>query len=125
MRKRHFIIAIVIALFGVYCLSQFSSSLNPYVGFAEAKSLNSTVQIKGTLIKDNSSITYDNKQLNFFLRDESGEKVLVTYKGSKPDNFEHAESVVAVGKYNNDKFVAEKLLVKCPSKYERKGEPKS
>lgn len=124
MKKRQISILIFITLFLGYYLSQFSNSLNPYVNFAEAKSLNTTVQIKGTLSKDNDSITYENKQLKFFLRGEQNEKILVSYKGIKPENFEHAESIVAIGKYNNDQFIAEKLLVKCPSKYERKGEPK-
>jgi len=43
----------------------------------------------------------------------------IRYSGVKPLNFEHAKQVVALGKYNkSDKiFEADKILVKCPSKY--------
>jgi cytochrome c-type biogenesis protein CcmE len=36
----------------------------------------------------------------------------------KPANFEDAVSIVAIGRYENGVFAAEKLLVKCPSKYQ-------
>ena len=44
--------------------------------------------------------------------------MLVRYKGVKPDNFDEAYHVVAIGKYTGDAFAADKLLIKCPSKYE-------
>ena len=122
MNKRHGIILFFIALFAVYALMEFSASLNPYVSFAEAKASKSTVQVKGTLVKATETITYEAQQLHFFLLDESGDKVPVAYHGPKPDNFEHADSIVAIGKYKDGQFQADKLLVKCPSKYERKGE---
>ena len=42
------------------------------------------------------------------------------YHGVKPANFEDAISIVAIGHYESgrDEFVANKLLVKCPSKYQ-------
>jgi cytochrome c-type biogenesis protein CcmE len=121
MKKRHCIILVFIALFAIYALTEFSHSLNPYVSFAEAKTTKSTVQVKGTLLKDVSSITYEKQELRFLLRDEEGQQVQISYHGAKPDNFEHADSAVVIGKYDGEQFVAEKLLVKCPSKYEKKG----
>jgi len=121
MKQRHLIILTVVALFAIYALSEFSQSLNPYVSFAEAKTSKSTVQVKGSLLKEPTSITYENQELRFLLRDEKGQQVQVSYHGVKPDNFEHADSVVVIGKYKDNEFTAEKLLVKCPSKYERKG----
>ena len=35
-----------------------------------------------------------------------------------PGNFDQATSVVAKGISNENEFVADKLLVKCPSKYQ-------
>ena len=43
---------------------------------------------------------------------------MVSYAGIMPGNFEQAESVVAKGIYNGQRFVADDLLVKCPSKYQ-------
>ena len=35
-----------------------------------------------------------------------------------PDGFKNSEKIVVTGSFNNDLFVAEKILMKCPSKYE-------
>ena len=42
------------------------------------------------------------------------------YKGVKPGNFEDAISIVAIGHFDEGakQFEADKLLVKCPSKYQ-------
>jgi cytochrome c-type biogenesis protein CcmE len=44
----------------------------------------------------------------------------VRYEGLKPANFEEAISIVAIGWYDEagDELAANKLLVKCPSKYQ-------
>jgi cytochrome c-type biogenesis protein CcmE len=44
----------------------------------------------------------------------------VRYHGVKPANFEDAVSIVAIGRYDAaaSEFAADKLLVKCPSKYQ-------
>jgi len=41
----------------------------------------------------------------------------VVYPNPKPANFEDAEQVVVNGRMEGDVFVAEHILVKCPSKY--------
>jgi cytochrome c-type biogenesis protein CcmE len=46
------------------------------------------------------------------------EPIAVSYTDVKPANFEDAVSIVAIGRYENGVFAAEKLLVKCPSKYQ-------
>jgi cytochrome c-type biogenesis protein CcmE len=35
-----------------------------------------------------------------------------------PPDFTRSEKVVVVGSYHNDLFVADKILLKCPSKYQ-------
>jgi cytochrome c-type biogenesis protein CcmE len=44
--------------------------------------------------------------------------MLVEYSGTKPGNFEQADKVVLIGRYQNGIFSADQLLVKCPSKYQ-------
>lgn len=60
--------------------------------------------------------------LILYIRDDAGETHQVVYQGSLPDGFERAESLVVIGKYRGDTFVATKILTKCPSKYQEKGE---
>ena len=69
---------------------------------------------------DKASDRYDtaSQELRFDLIDPSGNRMPVTYRGIKPGNFKDAISIVAIGPYRNGRIEAEKLLVKCPSKYQ-------
>lgn len=118
MRTRHWVgIAVIIAFFA-YAAVSFSSSLTPYVTFSQAKSASGSVQVKGVLANSKVKTNDNGKSLEFTLRDDSGEEAVVVYRGARPDGLEQATSIVAIGKYTGEKFVADKLLVKCPSKYQ-------
>ena len=56
------------------------------------------------------------------LKDEKGEVLTVEYRGVIPGNFDQATSIVAIGRYDDGRFRAEQLLVKCPSKYQAEAE---
>lgn len=85
-----------------------------------------TVQVPGEIVKD--SIQYDVtlNELRFDVREltrEGDRKVVgdarmtIVYSGPKPENFDDANSVEAIGAYRDGVFRANRLLVKCPSKY--------
>lgn len=119
MRRRYIIALLAVAVFAVFTLGALRSTLTPYVSFAQAREMKSTVQVRGVLAGDKIIVGDSGKAIKFLLRDENGETVPVVYSGAKPDGLEQAAGVVAVGKYRDGQFVAEKLLVKCPSKYQR------
>jgi cytochrome c-type biogenesis protein CcmE len=59
--------------------------------------------------------------LHFTLRSRRPAATLpVRYDGLKPANFEEAISIVAIGRWDGaaERVHADKLLVKCPSKYQ-------
>ncbi len=61
------------------------------------------------------------ESLYFTLQEpETHEALRIRYRGVKPGNFEDAISIVAIGRYDegSKEFAADKLLVKCPSKYQ-------
>lgn len=118
MKQRHMIGIATIVAFIVFSAVTFQSSLTPYVSFAQAKSMSGNVQVRGVLANPQITTAEQGRLVQFVLRDETGEEVAVSYRGTKPDNMEEATSIVAVGKYQQGQFVAEKLLVKCPSKYQ-------
>lgn len=118
MKRRHFFGIGMIALFIAFSIGTFSSSLTPYVSFAQAKSLHNNIQIRGMLVPDSITYIEKGKVLTFKLRDDSGEQVGVLYHGIRPDGFAQASSVVAIGTYQDGQFHATKILVKCPSKYQ-------
>ena len=109
-------VAVIVAalMFGA---GAFQSALTPYVPIAKAMTAKGLVQVSGLVEAGKSS--YDaNGNFTFVLTDDKGNRLPVLYKRVKPANFDQAIGVVAIGHYKNDRFEADQLLVKCPSKYE-------
>ena len=122
MKGYYILAAIVIVAFIALGASSFMSSMTPYVtSFDQVRASNKDkIQVPGDLIKGKS--TYNNKtaSLIFFITDPKGDEMRVNYHGVRPGNFDQANRVVAIGKYQDGVFHAEQLLVKCPSKYQGK-----
>ncbi len=84
------------------------------------------VRVNGAVVTD--SIHYDTakRELTFTLKDAEGpQKLDVIYHGAPPDLVDRdGVTIVAEGIYSPEKklFVSSNLLVKCPSKYEKKGD---
>ncbi|HVP36713.1 MAG TPA: cytochrome c maturation protein CcmE [Terriglobales bacterium] len=108
----------IILIFIVFGALSFRKNMTPYVGFKEAMSSNSSVQIIGEVIPEDTRYDLESHQFFFSLKDPKGEKMKVAFNGVKPANFEQATSVVAIGKYQDGLFSADQILVKCPSKYQ-------
>jgi len=118
MKNKKIIIALVIILsFFSFSALAFKNSLSPYVTFAEAKKTKGIVQVRGTLVTD-KEITVNGKILTFSVRDDNNEEAIVEFAGVKPEGMEQATSIVVIGTLQQSKFKADKLLVKCPSKYQ-------
>ena len=81
---------------------------------------NSRLHSSGTgQLIDSEEFRYDPaaNRFSFWMADEQGAVRQVVYPNPKPANFEDAEQVVVNGRVEGDVFVAEHILVKCPSKY--------
>ena len=100
----------------------FRKSMTPYISFAEARRSTGLVQVNGKLADKNYVLKREEQFLQFKLRDSRDQVMPVIFRGVIPGNFDQAESVVAIGRYDGDHFEAEQLLVKCPSKYQAEAE---
>ncbi|HEX6900473.1 MAG TPA: cytochrome c maturation protein CcmE [Thermoanaerobaculia bacterium] len=112
---------LLLVAFAGFSFTAFKDSMTPYVSYEKARDGNRIVQVAGGLEKGSSSYVSAQESLLFTLKDpKTGENLRVRYKGLKPANFEDAVSIVAIGRYDDQaqEFHAEKLLVKCPSKYQ-------
>lgn len=96
----------------------FKSNLTPYVSFQQARANSDAVQVAGKLVPGSDNFEEASSRLLFTLVDDKGDTMKVAYKGLKPGNFHEATQVVAIGRFHGGMFEAEKLLVKCPSKYQ-------
>lgn len=118
MKKSNIVVVSIIIVCGIIALFSFKGLLTPYVPFAEAIKGQAYVQVLGNLVK---TVPVQNTAdgFTFTIEDDSSKRLTVFHKGSKPLNFEHATSVVAIGTFDAQKqiFEADKILVKCPSKY--------
>ena len=119
MKRGYWAGAVILLGFLALGLTTFSKSMTPYVSFEEAAGAGRTVQVMGALEKGSSRYDIPTKTLHFTLVEEkTGRTLPVTYTDVKPANFEEAVSIVAIGRHGGSTFAAEKLLVKCPSKYQ-------
>lgn len=118
MRKGYWVAAAFAGLFVVLGVTAFQKTLTPYLSFDEARKARGTVQVMGSL--DKASDRYDTakQELSFTILDAQGQRMPVVYRGIQPGNFKDAVSIVAIGPYKDGRVEAEKLLVKCPSKYQ-------
>ena len=117
--KKSYVIAVVMALaFVGLGLTAFQKTLTPYLGFDEARKAKGLVQVMGALDKESDRYDTVNQELSFDLLDDKGGRIRIAYRGTKPANFKDAVSIVAIGRFASGRIEAEKLLVKCPSKYQ-------
>ncbi len=118
MKKTH-IIGIIIIAIAIGFLMTANKDVTTYGSFGEATT-GETVKIVGQLSKD-KTITYDPavdpNYLSFFVKDKKGDERKVILKAAKPQDFERSESIVLTGQMAGDEFVANDMLMKCPSKY--------
>ena len=95
----------------------FVTNLTPYVTFDQARAAKTaSVQVMGSL--DKTSIKNQMGGLKFDLISKEGDRLSVAFEQAKPANFEQAIEVTAIGRYDGATFRADRLLVKCPSKYQ-------
>lgn len=120
MKKTHIIGIVVIAVAIGAILATVSDS-STYASFNQAvANPGSEYHVVGRLNKEKEMV-YDpqvsTNLFTFYMTDNEGTETKVHFKGSKPQDFEKSEQVVLIGNYNGQVFVAEKILMKCPSKY--------
>lgn len=120
--KRTHIIGIIVIAIAIGAIMSTVADSSTYASFAEAiDNPGKEYHVVGQLNKE-AEMTYnpqvDANLFSFYMVDNSGREEQVHFHGSKPQDFERSEQVVLVGRYNGEIFEANKILMKCPSKYE-------
>ena len=132
MKKSHIIAFAVIAI-AIGVIISTAGDASTYVSFKDAYDLaangkNKKVHVVGRLKKDKLgqilgmqyNPVVDPNHFEFILIDNQQQEQMVLYTSPKPQDFERSEQIVIIGNVQKDVFVAEKILMKCPSKYEDK-----
>ena len=120
MKKIHIILIALIAVAIGAILSTYGYA-STYEGFDKAaENPDKEYHVVGVLNRDKPreyNPQQDANLFTFYLIDEKGKESKVVYRAPEPQDFERSEKVVIVGKMNGDYFEANKILLKCPSKY--------
>lgn len=118
MKPKTIIGLVVMAGFAGLLLMSFGDQVSGYMNFAQAEESGAKAHVVGTWAKQ-QPVHYDRADnvFTFHMQDEAGQIRKVRYANPKPSNFEEAEQLVVEGYARDDVFVAEHILVKCPSKY--------
>jgi len=121
MKKSNIVLLVLIAV-AIGVIVTVAGDFSTYETFATARQKEGKeFQVIGTLDTTKTMLYDPAKDANlftFYVKDKSGEVCKVTYFGTKPTDFEKAESVVLTGKMIRDgEFHCGKILMKCPSKY--------
>ena len=127
MKAKYIIGVVVIVVFMVWGASAFFQTTIQYVPIEQALTTDNTVQVMGKIDFDHVNYNTEDSRLEFVVYDAeatdkaTAKRMNVVYYGVVPGNFDQATSVVLKGKTTNDEFVADQMLVKCPSKYQGEG----
>lgn len=127
MKKGHIIGLVVIAVAVVIIVSTVGDA-SSYVSFQEAKEMadygnQEKIHVIGELKKNQMGevvgVEESENKLSFMFTmiDEENNEQRVFYNEPIPADFLRSEKVVVVGSHKNDFFLADKILLKCPSKY--------
>ncbi|MFC5407930.1 cytochrome c maturation protein CcmE [Larkinella bovis] len=130
MKKTH-IIGIIIIAIAIGIIISTAGDASSYVTFTQAAEMAQSgekdgVHVVGKLTKDASgqitNMVYqpqiDPNRFEFTLVDNENHTQKVVYNAPKPQDFDRSEQVVVIGSMDGDHFRADKILLKCPSKYQ-------
>lgn len=128
MKKSH-IFGIVVIAIAILIIVSTAGDASSYVTFKEAYSMSvngkeNNIHVVGALKKTiNGEIvgvqpSPDKLSFTFLMVDQNGEEQEVYYNEPMPTDFMRSEQVVVIGSYKGDAFIADKILMKCPSKYQ-------
>tara|TARA_B100000614_G_scaffold104625_1_gene94217 strand:- start:1900 stop:2304 length:405 start_codon:yes stop_codon:yes gene_type:complete len=127
MKNTSAISIVFISIIVIIIISTFGDA-STYVTFSKAKDVYQSGSLtkfhvvgklnKGEDNKIEGLMKSDDKMsFTFQMIDEDGMKEKVFYGEPMPPDFLLSEQVVVIGGYENNTFVADDILLKCPSKY--------
>jgi cytochrome c-type biogenesis protein CcmE len=129
MKKGHIIGLGIIAVAIVIIMTSIGDA-SSYENFSTAWEMkqdgdDKAIHVVGQLKKDAAGqvtgleIGEDKTSFTFMLVDNEGTEQKIYYNEPVPADFQRSEQVVVIGSYRGKEiFVADKILMKCPSKYQ-------
>lgn len=124
IKKTH-IILIILAVVVIGVIISTISDVSSYSDFEEAaQNPDREFHVIGkfnTMKPVELSMDTMERSFAFYMFDRKNIEKKVVFRGEKPQDIEKSEQVVIIGRMKDDIFNASNILLKCPSKYDKKG----
>lgn len=123
MKKTHIVLIIIVAVLIGAIMVMFKDA-GTYAGFALAdNNKGQEFTVIGYLDKE-AQMNFDARKtlFRFTATDKQGVKRTVYYNQPKPQDFERSEEITMKGFATDTAFIANEILMKCPSKYNEQNE---
>jgi cytochrome c-type biogenesis protein CcmE len=118
--KKSSIFGIVVIAVAIAIIVCTYGSASTYGTFTDAQKSSGVLHVIGHIDKQKQMVYDARKDANYFsfyMRDTLGKECKVFYNSTKPEDFDHSDKIVLVGKMEDGAFHASSILMKCPSKY--------
>jgi len=127
--KKSYIFGIIVIAAAIMMIVSTAGDASSYVTFKDAHDMaldgnNTKIHVVGELKKSSEgeiiglNPSDDKLSFTFMMVDENGIEQEVFYNEPMPADFKRSEQVVVIGSFQKGTFVADKILMKCPSKYQ-------
>ncbi|UFH52958.1 cytochrome c maturation protein CcmE [Spirosoma sp. KNUC1025] len=130
MKLSHILGIIVIAV-AIGIIVATAGDASSYVTFKQASELaqggnEKMIHVVGKVKKNDQgqivdmlyNPAIDPNHFEFTLVDNNNQEQKVVYNSPKPQDFDRSEQIVVIGAIQGDHFQCNKILLKCPSKYQ-------
>lgn len=120
--KKGAILGIIIIAVAIAMIISIYTDSSTYATFTDAQKTTAEIHVVGELNKNKALYYKPTENANYFafyMLDKDGKECKVVFSGSKPQDFERSEQIVLTGKMVGKEFHASKILMKCPSKYNK------
>ncbi|WKK82701.1 cytochrome c maturation protein CcmE domain-containing protein [Marivirga arenosa] len=127
--KKSYIFGIIVIAAAIMMIVSTAGDASSYVTFKDAHDMavegnDNKIHVVGQLKKNTAGEIVglhpsdDKLSFTFLMVDENGMEQEVFYNEPMPADFKRSEQVVVIGGFQQGMFVADKILMKCPSKYQ-------
>jgi len=127
--KKKYLFGIIIIAVAVMIIIITAGDASTYVTFKDAREMAEKGNLKkihvvGQLKKDETGnvqgveTSADKVSVVFLMIDNNNQEQKVFYNAPMPPDLIQSEQVVVIGSYSKDLFIADQVLLKCPSKDE-------
>lgn len=117
--KKSYIVLLIVIVIAIGAVMATLSDASTYVNFEKAEQNPGKVYTVIGQLNREKPMDFDARAgvFTFFADDKEGNTRRVLYFKPKPTDFERSEDITMKGYATDTAFVADEILLKCPSKY--------